>query len=154
MGFRRPAAIVSPESIASILVGILAVVVVAAQVVASPPTTASSSPSPEPTASAAPAAGMPPLIGSSLATILIVNERLAVRAQALGQAIASKKPVADDIATILRLINTEMAVGNDGWFDVGQRQARGDLFRADMNRAEDVQLGADASEEVTAPDLE
>jgi hypothetical protein len=113
VGFRRPAAIVSPESIASILVGILAVVVVAAQVVASPPTTASSSPSPEPTASAAPAAGMPPLIGSSLATILIVNERLAGRAQALGQAIAGKKPVADDIATILRLINTEMAVGNE-----------------------------------------
>jgi carbohydrate binding protein with CBM4/9 domain len=109
----RPAAIVSPESIASILVGVLAVVVMAAQVVASPATTPTGSPSPEPTSSALPAAGFPPLIGSSLATVLVVNERLADRARALGQAIAAKKPVGDDIATILRGINTEMAVGNE-----------------------------------------
>lgn len=113
MRLRRPAAIVSPESIASVLVGVLAVVVMAAQVLASPATTPTGSASPEPTSSAMPAAAMPPLIGSSLATILIVNERLAARAQVLGQAIAAKKPIADDIATILRLINTEMAVGNE-----------------------------------------
>jgi hypothetical protein len=109
----RPSAIVSPESVATLLVGILAVVLMATQVVASPTPAPSGSPSPGPTASGSGASAFPPLIRSSIATLLIVNERLAHRADELGQVIAVEDPLAEDIAAILRGINTEITVGNE-----------------------------------------
>jgi hypothetical protein len=109
----RQSSIASPESMASILAGIVAVVLISTQVIASPAGSPSGSASPGPMSSAAPTATFPPLIRSSLAAILIVNDRLATRADELSQAIAVADPVAEDIAAILRGINTEMAVGNE-----------------------------------------
>ena len=109
----RPSAIVSPESVATLLVGILAVVLMATQVVASPTPAPGGSPSPGPTTSGSGGAAFPPLIRSSIATLLIVNERLAHRADELGQVIAVADPLAEDIAAVLRGINTEITVGNE-----------------------------------------
>jgi Carbohydrate binding domain len=109
----RPSAIVSPESVATLLVGILAVVLMTTQVVASPTPTPTGSPSPGPATSGAAAPTLPALIRTSIATLLIVNERLAQRADELGQVIAADDPLAEDIAAILRGINTEITVGNE-----------------------------------------
>jgi hypothetical protein len=109
----RPSTIVSPESVATLLVGILAVVLMATQAVASPSPTPSHSSSPRPTTSGSGTATFRPLIRASLATLLIVNERLAQRADELGQVIAAGDPQAEDIATLLRGINTEITVGNE-----------------------------------------
>lgn len=109
----RPSAIVSPESVATLLVGILAVVLMATQAVASPPPTPTHSSSPGPTTAGSGTPTLRPLIRASLATLLIVNERLAQRADELGQVIAADDPQAEDIATLLRGINTEITVGNE-----------------------------------------
>ena len=109
----RPSAVLSPESVATILVGLLAVILVATQVVASPAPATTGSPSPGPTTSAAAAPTLPPIVRSSIATLLIVNERLAHRADELGQVIAAEDPLAEDIAAVLRGINTEITVGNE-----------------------------------------
>jgi hypothetical protein len=103
----------SPESIASILVGLVAVAVMASQVVAGPGAIQRPPIAPDATASTLPVTTIPPLIRSSLATILVVNERLATRADELAQTAAVNRPVAEDIAAGLRGINTEMAVANE-----------------------------------------
>ncbi|HKG18810.1 MAG TPA: carbohydrate binding domain-containing protein [Candidatus Limnocylindrales bacterium] len=103
----------SPESIASILVGLVAVAVMASQVVAGPGAIQRPPIAPDATASTLPVTTIPPIIRSSLATILVVNERLATRADELAQTAAVNRPVAEDIAAGLRGINTEMAVANE-----------------------------------------
>jgi hypothetical protein len=113
--------IASPESVASMLVGFLAVVVVAAQVVAAPVSVPARTPSPQPTVSAPPApstsvsASSPlgALVVSSLQTMLVINGRLAKASTDLVRAVAAKRPVAEDIATILRGINSDMAAGTE-----------------------------------------
>jgi hypothetical protein len=110
----RLSAIVSPESIAAILVGLAAVALMASQVVAGPTTTPNGA-SPEPSSplsSISPGLAFPPLIRSSLSTLLVVNERLAVHADTLAKAIAAKAPLAEDIAATLRAINIEAEIGN------------------------------------------
>jgi hypothetical protein len=115
-------AIVSPEVLAALLVGALAVVLIASQVVASPGTAPSAAPTASvgPSSSAAPStatgspspgSGMSPLVRSSLEALLTVDQRLAGRVDELRQAIGERKPVAEDIATILRNINTDLATG-------------------------------------------
>jgi hypothetical protein len=121
MRFNRLSPIASPESVASMLVAFLAVVILASQVAAAPVSeparTASPGPSASesaaPTASASASSPLGPLVVSSLRTMLIIDERLAKASDALGRAIAAKKPVAEDIATILRGINSDMAAGTD-----------------------------------------
>jgi hypothetical protein len=108
------AAALSPESIGAILVAAIAVVLISTQVVAGPAIVARGSPSPAPSASQSGAGPtIPPIIRSALATALVVNERLAAHADTLTAAVAAAKPAAEDIATILRAINTEMTVGNE-----------------------------------------
>jgi len=121
MRFNRLSPIASPESVASILVGLLAVVILASQVIAAPVAQPSRGPSPEPTASATttPTASVSassqlgPLIVSSLQTMLIINQRLATASDDLAKAVAVRTPVAEDIAAILRRINSDMAAGTD-----------------------------------------
>jgi len=110
----RLSAIVSPEAIASILVAVIAVAFMANQVFAGPATTPGSEASPEPSSSASESAQptFPPLIRSSLSTLLVVNQRLAEHADTLAKTIAVRAPAADDIAAILRSINTETEIGN------------------------------------------
>jgi hypothetical protein len=110
----RLSAIVSPEAIASILVAVIAVAFMANQVFAGPATTPGSEASPEPSSSASESAQptFPPLIRSSLSTLLVVNQRLAEHADTLAKTIAVRTPAADDIAAILRSINTETEIGN------------------------------------------
>jgi hypothetical protein len=112
----RLSVVTSPESIASILVAVLAVALVASQVGVSASALPRGSASPGPTsstssASGAPEATFPPLIRSALESLLIVNARLGDDATALREAIAVRPPVAEDIAAILRRINTDMTVG-------------------------------------------
>jgi hypothetical protein len=110
----RLSAIVSPEAIASILVAVIAVAIMANQVSAGPATTPGSETSPVPSSSASESAQptFPPLIRSSLSTLLVVNQRLAEHADTLAKTIAVRAPAADDIAAILRSINTELEIGN------------------------------------------
>jgi hypothetical protein len=110
----RLSAIVSPEAIASILVAVIAAAIMANQVFAGPATTPGSETSPEPSLSASESAQptFPPLIRSSLSTLLVVNQRLAEHADTLAKTIAVRAPAADDIAAILRSINTELEIGN------------------------------------------
>ena len=114
MKLGRLSAIVSPEAIASILVAVIAVAFMANQVFAGPATTPGSEASPEPSSSASESAQptFPPLIRSSLSTLLVVNQRLAEHADTLAKTIAVRAPAADDIAAILRSINTETEIGN------------------------------------------
>ena len=111
---RGLSAVVSPESVAAILVGFIAVALMASQVIAGPATTPNgASPEPSsPTSSALPGSAFPPLIRSSLSTLLVVNERLGVHGDTLAKAIAVKAPIADDIAATLRAINIEVEIGN------------------------------------------
>jgi hypothetical protein len=119
--FNRLSAMASPESIASMLVALLAVVVLASQVVAAPVSgpvhTASPAPSvsasPAPTASVSASSPLGPLIVSSLQTMLIIDGRLAKASDDLVKAVALKSPVAENIATILRGINSDMAAGTE-----------------------------------------
>ena len=109
----RLSAIVSPESIASILVGLIAVALVASQAVAGPATLNGASPEPSsPTSSVLPGPALPALIRSSLSTLLVVNDRLGVHSGTLTKAIAVRPPSADDIAATLRAINIEAEIGN------------------------------------------
>lgn len=103
----------SPESIASALVGLLAVALIAAQAFASMdgPSSPVQSPGPSVVPSAAPT--MDPEIRRALKTALLVNQRLAARAAALESAIAVEAPLAPDIAEHLRSVNTDLTVGKE-----------------------------------------
>jgi len=85
--------------------------------VSEPARTASPGPSvsasPGPTASASASSPLGPLVVSSLQTMLVIDGRLARASDDLATAIAVKKPVAEDIAAILRGINADMAAGTD-----------------------------------------
>jgi hypothetical protein len=120
MKFNRLSPIASPESVASILVGLLAVVVVASQVIAAPVSAPSQTGSPEPTVSSptptapvATSSQLGPLIVSALQTMLIINQRLATASNDLAKAVSVRTPVAEDIAAILRTINSDMAAGTE-----------------------------------------
>jgi hypothetical protein len=110
----------SPEAVASVLVGVLVAVLLSSQVIAglsaAAPATSSETPapsgSPTPTPTASSDGGLTPLTRSSLDTVLIVDERLTAQTDALRKAIALKTPVAEDIASILRNMNTELATGS------------------------------------------
>jgi hypothetical protein len=116
----RLSAAASPEAVASALVGVLVAVLLSSQVIAGLPAAAparsleppapSGSPTPEPAASSA--GGLTALTRSSLDTVLIVDQRLTTQTDALRKAIALKTPVAEDIASILRNMNTELATGS------------------------------------------
>jgi hypothetical protein len=113
------AAVLSPEATASILVGVLAVALLSSQVISGFATGPTGSPSPRPTASGspgpttAPASGsaLSPLLLSALGTVVVVDDQVVSLTESLRHAIAAKNPVAEDIATILRTLNTEAAVG-------------------------------------------
>ena len=110
----RLAALLSPESIAAVLISVIAVALLASQVIAGPPSNANGG-SPQPSSAASstsPGSAFPPLIRSSLSTLLVVNERLGVHSDTLAKAIAVKAPIADDIAATLRAINIEAEIGN------------------------------------------
>jgi Carbohydrate binding domain len=103
----------SPESIASALVGLLAVVLIATQALAS--MGGSNTPVPSSGPSVAPSAlpTMDPEIRAALATALIVNQSLASRALALESAIAVEAPLAPEIADHLRSVNTDLTAGKE-----------------------------------------
>ena len=113
MNGRRIRDLGSPESLASALVGLLAVVLIAAQALASmggpPGPVQSSGPSVAPSA----AATMDPEIRRALATALLVNQSLASRAAALESAIAVEAPLAPDIADHLRAVNADLTAGKE-----------------------------------------
>jgi hypothetical protein len=121
MRLNRLSPMASPESVASMLVALLAVVVLASQVVAAPASGPAHTASPAPNVSASPAptasdsASLPlgALIVSSLGTMLIINDRLAKASDELARATKVKTPVAEDIASILRGINSDMAAGTE-----------------------------------------
>ena len=103
----------SPESIASALVGLLAVVLIATQALAGMgrPSDPVESPGPSVAPSAAPT--MNPEIRRALATALLVNQSLASRAAALESAITVEAPVAPDIADHLRSVNADLTAGKE-----------------------------------------
>jgi hypothetical protein len=116
----------SPESIASVLVGLIAVALIATQALAGagrPPAAGQSPslslrPSPSPTMDAA--------VRNALATALIVNQSLAGRIADLRGAIEVEAPVAADIAAVLRMVNGDLTIG---------REAAGRLLLADETEA-------------------
>ena len=102
----------SPESIASALVAVLAVVLIGSQALAArggDPTTPIESGAPSAIASALPT--MDPAIRKALATALVINQSLASRSVSLQAAIAVKNPLAPDIAVHLRLVNSDLTAG-------------------------------------------
>jgi hypothetical protein len=103
----------SPESIASALVGLLAVVLIAAQALASMSGLTSPVQSPGPSVSPSAAPTMDPEIRRALATALLVNQSLAGRAAALDSAIAVEAPLAPDIADHLRSVNADLTAGKE-----------------------------------------
>jgi carbohydrate binding protein with CBM4/9 domain len=113
MNLRRPGDFSSPESIASALVGLLAVGVIAAQALAGMggPATPTASPGPSAASSAAPT--MDPEIRRALATALLVNQSLASRGAALESALAVVPPLAADIAEHLRSVNADLTAGKE-----------------------------------------
>jgi hypothetical protein len=113
MNLRRPGDFSSPESIASALVGLLAVGVIAAQAFAGlgGPPTLTASPGPSAVSSAAPT--MNPEIRHALATALLVNQSLASRGAALEAALAVQPPIAADIAEHLRSVNADLTAGKE-----------------------------------------
>ena len=114
MNCRRIRDLGSPESIASALVGLIAVVLIATQAMAGgigAPTTPLESPGPSVAPSVAPT--MDPEIRRALATALIVNQSLATRAAALEATIGVTPPVAPDIADHLRSINADLTAGKE-----------------------------------------
>src|SRR5688572_24644739 len=111
----------SPESIASALVGLLAVALLATQVLAGrgePDTRV------EPSASITPSASptMDPEIRRALGTALAVNQSLAGRVLALEPELGVATPVAADIAAHLRTVNTDLTAGTEA----ADRLLRGD----------------------------
>jgi hypothetical protein len=112
MNLRRPGDFSSPESIASALVGLLAVGLIAAQALPGfGPTTPVPSPGPSAASSAAPT--MDPEIRRALATALLVNQSLASRGAALESALAVVPPLAADIAEHLRSVNADLTAGKE-----------------------------------------
>ena len=111
MNTRRLGDLSSPESIASALVGLLAVGLIAAQALAGigGPTTPVPSGGPSVVPSAAPT--MDPEIRRALATALLVNQSLASRGAALESALSVEPPVALDIADHLRSVNADLTAG-------------------------------------------
>jgi len=111
MNTRRLGDLSSPESIASALIGLLAVGLIAAQALAGmgEPTTPVPSVGPSAVPSAAPT--MDPEIRRALATALLVNQSLASRGAALESAISVEPPVALDIADHLRSVNADLTAG-------------------------------------------
>jgi len=111
MNARRLGDLSSPESIASALVGLLAVGLIAAQALAGMggPTTPVPSAGPSAAPSAAPT--MDPEIRRALATALLVNQSLASRGAALESAISVEPPLATDIADHLRSVNADLTAG-------------------------------------------
>ncbi|HET9457948.1 MAG TPA: carbohydrate binding domain-containing protein [Candidatus Limnocylindrales bacterium] len=118
--------VASPESIASVLVGLIAVALIATQALAgvgSPPA-AGRSPSPSVRPSASPT--MDPSVRNALATALIVNQSLAGRIADLRAVIEVEAPSAADIAAVLRSVNADLTIG---------REASGRLLLADETEA-------------------
>ena len=111
MNARRLGDLSSPESIASALVGLLAVGLIAAQALAGMggPTTPVPSAGPSAAPSAAPT--MDPEIRRALATALLVNQSLASRGAALESALSVEPPLAADIADHLRSVNADLTAG-------------------------------------------
>jgi Carbohydrate binding domain len=98
----------TPERLAAIVCALLAVIVVSTQGFASGGATVapSASASPSPSTSVPPT--MDPVIRGSITTALVINQRLADRAEALKTATSAKPASGPDIATILRAINADM----------------------------------------------
>jgi hypothetical protein len=112
MNGRRLGDLSSPESIASALVGLLAVGLIAAQALAMGlPTTPVPSVDPSAAPSAAPT--MDPEIRRALATALIVNQSLANRGAALASSLSVEPPLATDIADHLRSVNADLTAGKE-----------------------------------------
>jgi carbohydrate binding protein with CBM4/9 domain len=113
MNRRRPGDFSSPESIASALVGLLAVGVIAAQALAGMSVLTTPTASPGPSAAPSPAPTMDPEIRRALATALLVNQSLASRGAALESALAVEPPLAADIAEHLRSVNADLTAGKE-----------------------------------------
>jgi hypothetical protein len=111
MNARRLGDLSSPESIASALVGLLAVGLIAAQALAGMGGSTTPVPSVGPSAVPSAAPTMDPEIRRALATALLVNQSLASRGAALESAISVEPPVALDIADHLRSVNADLTAG-------------------------------------------
>lgn len=105
--------VASPESIASVLVGLLAVVLIATQALAGRSDQTLPGQSSSPSTVPSPSPTMDPAIRNALVTALIVNQSLAARAIALEGAIAVDAPQASDIAELLRPVNTDLTAGSE-----------------------------------------
>jgi hypothetical protein len=113
MNSRRPRDLSSPESIASALVGLLAVVLIGSQALAGrgEPTEPVESARPTIAPNATPT--MDPVIRNALATALVINKSLASRIVPLEAAITVRAPVAPEIAGHLRSVNSDLTAGNE-----------------------------------------
>jgi hypothetical protein len=111
MNTRRLGDLSSPESIASALVGLLAVGLIAAQALAGMGGSTTPVPSVGPSAVPSAAPTMDPEIRRALATALLVNQSLASRGAALESALSVEPPVALDIADHLRSVNADLTAG-------------------------------------------
>ena len=107
----RPRDFSSPESIASALVGLLAVGLIATQALAGMGGPITPVPSAGPSALPSAAPTMDPEIRRALATALLVNQSLASRGAALESAISVEPPLATDIADHLRSVNADLTAG-------------------------------------------
>jgi hypothetical protein len=105
--------VASPESIASVLVALLAVALIATQAVAGMGRPSVVRESPAPTVRPSPSPTMDPAIRNALATALIVNQNLSGRAAALESAIGVESPLAPDIAAVLRSVNADLTIGKE-----------------------------------------
>jgi hypothetical protein len=113
MSGRRLRDLASPESIASALVGLLAVALIATQAVAGVPGSDTPVPSSRPSVAPSALPTMDPEIRRALATALVVNQSLASRALALDSAIAAEAPLAPEVAGHLRSVNTDLTAGKE-----------------------------------------
>jgi len=113
MSGRRFRDLGSPESIASALVGLLAVALIATQALAGMGGPSTPVPSSGPSVAPSALPTMDPEIRAALATALVVNQSLAGRALALKSAIAVEAPLAPEVAGHLRSVNTDLTAGKE-----------------------------------------
>ncbi len=101
--------ILTPERLAAVLIGVVAIVVLASQTVASPPAVV---PSASATASIRPSASptMDPVVANALLSALVVDQRLAGLGTDL-EGLLDGDPSGSDIADILRPMNTVVLSG-------------------------------------------
>ncbi len=102
-------ALLAPEWVAAVLIGVIAIAILASRTVASPPAVV---PSASATASVRPTTSptMDPIVRNALLSALVVNQRLADQGSDL-ESVLGGDPNGSDIADILRPMNTDVLTG-------------------------------------------